>query len=95
MRPKHSIWPLELNERPPAVRGLAENSHSAAKDTLVTGCIDIFYLERGRYAAMLREPARKLLLFYLVVDVVINLVNLASGKSSQRNLCLWALTERV
>ena len=32
---------------------------------------------------MLRDTARKLFLFYLVVDVIINPVDLASGKSSR------------
>jgi hypothetical protein len=31
---------------------------------------------------MLKDTARKLLLFYSVVDVIINPVDLASGKSS-------------
>jgi hypothetical protein len=43
-------------------------------------------------ASMLRDTARKLLLFYLVVGVIINPVELASGKSSRFSEILVLVT---
>jgi hypothetical protein len=51
--------------------------------SLVTGAQHWFLVVFFGNSSMLRDTARKLLLFYIVVNVITNPVDLAAGKSSQ------------